>query len=145
MPRLQHVLDQLDGAVERIVAPTTWPLMTKSITARLRDWAKTARVAPPASSSTASNSYDSDYFGDSVGLSAAVAQRQEFKQGDSRDMPNVPNVFRRDGGTIRRFLGSELLYMPPEPGQEYRHNDTLDPLWNMLDLTPEGRGDFTPS
>jgi predicted dithiol-disulfide oxidoreductase (DUF899 family) len=52
------------------------------------------------------------------------------------------NVFRRDGTTIRHFWGSELLYVPPEPGQHPRHNDLLDPLWNMLDLAPEGRGDF---
>ena len=45
---------------------------------------------------------------------------------------------------ISHFWGSELLYVPPEPGQEYRHNDALDSLWNMLDLTPEGRGDFEP-
>jgi len=31
-----------------------------------------------------------------------------------------------------------------EPGQQYRHNDLLDPLWNLLDVTPEGRGDFNP-
>jgi predicted dithiol-disulfide oxidoreductase (DUF899 family) len=45
---------------------------------------------------------------------------------------------------IRHFWASELLYVPAEPGQEYRHNDLLDPLWNMLDVTPEGRGDFDP-
>jgi len=33
---------------------------------------------------------------------------------------------------------------PPESGQGYRQNHALDPLWNMLDLTPEGRGDFHP-
>ena len=54
------------------------------------------------------------------------------------------NVFHREGEAIRHFWGSELLYVPPEPGQEYRHDDLLDPLWNMLDLTPEGRGDFHP-
>ena len=38
-----------------------------------------------------------------------------------------------------------LLYVPPEPRQEYRHNDLLDPVWNMMfDLAPEGRGDFQP-
>ena len=25
-----------------------------------------------------------------------------------------------------------------------RHNDLLDPIWNMFDLAPEGRGDFQP-
>ncbi len=57
---------------------------------------------------------------------------------------SIMNVFRRDGEAIRHFWGSELLYVPPEAGQEYRHNDLLDPLWNTLDLTPEGRGDFHP-
>jgi len=28
--------------------------------------------------------------------------------------------------------------------QEYRHNDLLDPQWNMLDVMPEGRGDLEP-
>ena len=32
--------------------------------------------------------------------------------------------------------------MPSEPGQEYRQNDVLNPLWNMLDLT---RRDAEPS
>jgi predicted dithiol-disulfide oxidoreductase (DUF899 family) len=25
-------------------------------------------------------------------------------------------------------------------GQDPRHGDTIDPLWNLFDLTPEGRG-----
>jgi predicted dithiol-disulfide oxidoreductase (DUF899 family) len=29
------------------------------------------------------------------------------------------------------------------PG-EFRGMDLLSPLWNFLDLTPEGRGDFMP-
>jgi predicted dithiol-disulfide oxidoreductase (DUF899 family) len=28
---------------------------------------------------------------------------------------------------------------PSEPGQEPRHVGRLEPLWNLLDLTPEGR------
>ena len=42
------------------------------------------------------------------------------------------------------FYSQKLLYVPPERKQEYRHNDALDPLWNLLDLTPEGRGKFHP-
>ena len=49
------------------------------------------------------------------------------------------NVFHRDGNVIRHFWGSELLYAPTEPGQEYRHVGTLEPLWNLFDLTPGGR------
>ena len=28
---------------------------------------------------------------------------------------------------------------PADPGQEPRHVGTLEPLWNLFDLTPEGR------
>jgi len=56
------------------------------------------------------------------------------------------NVFRREGGVIRHTWGSELLYEEPEPGQDMRHGDTIDPLWNLFDLTPAGRGtDWHPA
>jgi predicted dithiol-disulfide oxidoreductase (DUF899 family) len=50
------------------------------------------------------------------------------------------NMFHRDGATIRHFWASELLYAPVDPGQEPRHVGTIEPLWNLFDLTPEGRG-----
>ena len=89
------------------------------------------------------NAYDRDYFGDSTGLAPAVRKQQEFKDGEEWDMP-ILNVFRRGRGGIHHFWGSELLYVPPEPGQEYRHYDLLDPVWPMFDLAPEGRGNFQP-
>jgi predicted dithiol-disulfide oxidoreductase (DUF899 family) len=50
------------------------------------------------------------------------------------------NLFRREGEAIRHFWGSELLYAPAEPGQDPRHSDTIDPVWNLFDFAPEGRG-----
>ncbi|UOZ10597.1 DUF899 family protein [Amycolatopsis sp. WQ 127309] len=50
------------------------------------------------------------------------------------------NVFRRDDDGIRHFWGSELLYEPAEPGQDPRHVGTIEPVWNLFDLTPYGRG-----
>jgi predicted dithiol-disulfide oxidoreductase (DUF899 family) len=50
------------------------------------------------------------------------------------------NVLRRDGGVIRHFWGTELLFAPTDPGQDYRHVGTIEPLWDLFDLlTPEGR------
>ena len=49
------------------------------------------------------------------------------------------NVFHRDGDGIRHFWGSELFYAPTEPGQDTRHVGTLEPVWNIFDLTREGR------
>ena len=73
-----------------------------------------------------------------------MRSQQEFEDGVEWDMPML-NVFRRQNNAIRHTWGSELLYVPPpEAGQEYRRNDLLNPLWNLLDLTPAGRGDFHP-
>lgn len=48
-------------------------------------------------------------------------------------------VFHRDGEVIRHFWRSELFYPPVDPGQDPRRVETLGPLWNLFDLTPEGR------
>jgi predicted dithiol-disulfide oxidoreductase (DUF899 family) len=50
------------------------------------------------------------------------------------------NVFHRDSDTIRHFWGSELFYASADPGQDPCHVGTIEPLWNLFDLTPEGRG-----
>jgi predicted dithiol-disulfide oxidoreductase (DUF899 family) len=142
-PGCTHFLDALDGEVEHIVQRINLAVVAKSPVPRIAAFAQERGWHRLRLLSTAGNGYDRDYFGDSTGLSAAVRVQQEFKAGEEWDMPML-NMFRRDGKAIRHFWGSEVLYVPPEPGQEYRHNDALDPLWNMLDLTPEGRGDFHP-
>ena len=73
--------------------------------------------------SSAGTTYNRDYLAESP-------------EGHQRPMLNV---FHRDGDTIRHFWGSELLYAPMEPGQDTRHVGTLEPVWNLFDLTREGR------
>lgn len=52
-------------------------------------------------------------------------------------------VFKRGrDGTIRFFWASELMFAPTDPGQDQRAAGTLEPFWNMFDLTPQGRPDF---
>jgi predicted dithiol-disulfide oxidoreductase (DUF899 family) len=58
---------------------------------------------------------------------------------DGDQMPMM-NVFHRDGGTIRHFWASEMLYEPSDPGQDPRHMGTLEFSWNLFDLMPAGRG-----
>jgi predicted dithiol-disulfide oxidoreductase (DUF899 family) len=76
--------------------------------------------------SSANNTYNRDYLA-------------ETPEGVQRPMLNV---FHRDGKAIRHFWGSELFYGPWDPGQDPRHVGTLEPLWNLFDLTPEGRPDW---
>jgi predicted dithiol-disulfide oxidoreductase (DUF899 family) len=142
-PGCTHFLDSLDGVARHAVQGINLFIVAKSPLARLLAWARDRGWTNLQFLSTAGNDYDRDYYGDSLGLTAAMRAQQDFKPGVEWDMPML-NVFRRDGGTVRHFWGSEMLYVPPEPGQDYRHNDLLDPLWALLDTTPEGRGDFQP-
>ena len=118
------LLDQLDGVVEHftqhagLVAVAKAPLPRILAFANERGWRRLRLL------SSAANRYNRDYFG-------------ETAEGHQRPMLNV---FHRDGATIRHFWGSELLYAPSEPGQDPRHVGTLEPVWNLFDLTPEGRG-----
>ena len=142
-PGCTHFLDGLDGSAPHILQRVAFVVVAKSPIQRLLDLALERGWEHLKLLSTAGNTYDRDYFGDSTALPAAVRKQQDFTDGEEWDMP-ILNVFRRDGKTVRHFWGSELLYVPPEPGQEYRHNDLLDPVWNMFYVTPEGRGDFHP-
>ena len=73
--------------------------------------------------SAAANTYNRDYHG-------------ETAEGFQRPMLNV---FHRDQDTIRHFWASELLYAPTDGDHDPRHAGTIEPLWNLFDLTPEGR------
>ena len=55
------------------------------------------------------------------------------------DVPGF-SVFSRRDGIIRHFYSGEMSGAMADPGQDPRGAPDLDPLWLMLDLTPEGRG-----
>ncbi len=55
-------------------------------------------------------------------------------------MVSIMNVFRKTPEGIFHSWGSELLSRPMENGHP-RHMDMIWPMWNLLDMTPEGRGD----
>lgn len=60
----------------------------------------------------------------------------------SREDADVPGytVFTRRDGKIRHFWSGEIYGVPSDPGQDPRGAPDLDPLWTLLDTTPEGRG-----
>jgi predicted dithiol-disulfide oxidoreductase (DUF899 family) len=55
------------------------------------------------------------------------------------DVPGF-SVFTRRDGRIRHFYSGEMSGEMADPGQDPRGGPDLDPLWLLLDLTPEGRG-----
>jgi predicted dithiol-disulfide oxidoreductase (DUF899 family) len=142
-PGCTHFLDSLDGAARHASQRLNLFIVAKSPLVRLLAFARERGWPHLVFLSTAGNSYDQDYFGDSKGLRPAMRKQQDFSDGKEWDMPML-NVFKLEGNLVRHFWGSEILYALTEPEQDYRHNDLLDPLWNLLDTTPEGRGDFQP-
>ena len=48
-------------------------------------------------------------------------------------------VYRRDGDNVRLFWAGEMSGGMADPGQDPRGAPDMAPLWNILDLTPEGR------
>ena len=48
-------------------------------------------------------------------------------------------VYRREGGHVRLFWAGEISGEMADPGQDPRGAVDIAPLWNILDLTPEGR------
>jgi len=62
-----------------------------------------------------------------------------YVNGDDADVPGF-SVFTRRDGKIRHFYSGEMSGAMTDPGQDPRGAPDLDPLWLMLDITPEGRG-----
>ena len=58
---------------------------------------------------------------------------------DDADVPGF-SVFIRRNGKIFHYYSGEMSAAMADPGQDPRGAPDLDPLWLMLDLTPEGRG-----
>ncbi len=70
---------------------------------------------------------------------------EDFVGGRDADAPAYA-VFRRDGGTIRHFWSAEGSMAMADPGQDPHNAPDMNPLWIILDTTPEGRGtDWYPS
>jgi predicted dithiol-disulfide oxidoreductase (DUF899 family) len=122
-PSCVAFLDQLDGAAEHVGEHLTFVVVAKAPLHRLLAFAEERGWRRLQLLSSAGNAFNRDYHAETA---------------DGHQRPML-NVFHREGGTIRHFWGSELLYAPAEPGQDPRHVGTLEPVWNMLDLTPEGR------
>jgi predicted dithiol-disulfide oxidoreductase (DUF899 family) len=62
-----------------------------------------------------------------------------YVSAEDADIPGF-SVFTRRDGVIRHFYSAEMSGEMADPGQDPRGAPDLDPLWSLLDWTPEGRG-----
>jgi predicted dithiol-disulfide oxidoreductase (DUF899 family) len=123
-PSCVALLDQLDGAAEHAAQRVNFAVVAKAPPRRVLTFARERGWRHLRLLSSVDNTYNRDYLGETS---------------DGSQIPML-NVFHRDeDGTIRHFWGAELTYAPADPGQDHRSVGTLEPLWNLFDLTPEGR------
>jgi predicted dithiol-disulfide oxidoreductase (DUF899 family) len=70
---------------------------------------------------------------------------RDYVSAADADAPGY-NVFTRRDGSIRHFWAGEMGPSTADPGQDPRGAPDIDPLWTILDTTPDGRGkDWYPS
>ena len=139
-----HMLDAIDGSARHVGRRTPLYIVAKSPIARLEAWAKERRWPHLVFLSDVEGRYSADYFGDTSKISDAKRAQRGMKPDENWD-ETIFNVFHKDGGSIRHVWASEMAYAPDDPGQHHRAGDLVDPLWGLLDMTPEGRGSFFPS
>ena len=99
-------------------------MVAKSPIARIREFARDRGWTRLTLLSSQRNRFNRDYHGEDE---------------EGRQMP-MAHVFVKRDGEVRHFWSSEMLFVKNESGDP-RHVDMLWPLWNVLDLTPEGRGE----
>lgn len=123
-PMCTSFLDGLDGNAQHIAQRTNLVVIAKSPLERILEYSRGRGWRDLRLLSSAENTYNRDYHGEGP---------------DGSQWPML-NVFVKDKAGVRHFWASELLDAKPAKGQNPRHNDLMWPLWNVLDLTPEGRG-----
>lgn len=142
-PGCTHLLDGIDGAARHLGQRIAFHVVAKSPIARLAAFRHVRGWEHLSLLSTAGNTYDADYFGDTSKFSPSL--RKQFGVADGEDWDEtIFNVFKRTEDGIRHFWGSEMAFAPSAPNQHHRAGDLADPLWNLLDMTPQGRGDWFP-
>lgn len=139
-----HLLDAIDGSARHVGQRAPLYIVAKSPIARLEAWAKARRWPHLVFLSDVDGRYSADYYGDTSRLTDAKRAERGMKPGEDWD-ETIFNIFHKDGEAIRHVWASELAFAPEDPGQHHRAGDLVDPLWGLLDMTPEGRGTFFPS
>ena len=127
-PSCTSMLDGMNGQARHVTQQVALAVVARSPLERILAFTRPRGWTGLRLLSSAGNSYNVDYKGESP---------------DGSQNPTM-NVFTRSGGKVRHAWSSELMYAPRDPGQDPRHVDIVWPLWSVLDLTPQGRGAWYP-
>ncbi|MGF6571234.1 putative dithiol-disulfide oxidoreductase (DUF899 family) [Paraburkholderia sp. GAS333] len=122
-PMCVSLLSAYDGGMPDILQRVAFAVIGRAPIGKLTAFAKERGWRYLKLYSSGGNTFNRDYAG-------------EDPTGD--DVPAL-NVFRRSDGTIRHFWGEEMGPSTADPGEDPRGAPDLNPLWTILDTTPEGR------
>jgi predicted dithiol-disulfide oxidoreductase (DUF899 family) len=122
-PSCTAFLDELDGAAQHLAQKLNFVVIANAPLQRLTAFADERGWRNLRLLSSGGTSFKRDYHAETA---------------EGHQMPML-HVFHRERDGIHHFWSTEMFYEPPDPGQDPRHNGTLNLLWNMFDLTPEGR------
>ena len=129
-------VDGLDGIAKHVAQVCNLAIIAKAPLPALRSYAQKRGWNDVRLLSSFSSDFNKD-------MGVEDPRRLEMKQS-----PGF-SVFRyevgEDGEEKARFLYHSTVHFGKKDGKDVvRGNDLLTPLWNLLDLTPEGRGNFFP-
>ena len=128
-PMCTGFLDGLHGQIEHIDQRINVAIVAKHSLDRIHEFAASRGWNRFRLLSSANNTYNADYFGETDAGQTTMA-----------------NVFARNDGEIRHFWGTEMSFAHAIAGGNMRHLDQAWAMWNVLDMTPAGRGEqFYPS
>ena len=129
-PMCTALLGPLDGNARDIGQRASLVVIARSPVERIAAFGKERGWQSLRLYQDLNDAYSKDYFG---------------LLPDGSEIPAV-NVFTRRDGVIRHFWSGEMTGDAADPGQDPRGAPDLVPLWNFLDMTPEGRGtDWYPT
>jgi predicted dithiol-disulfide oxidoreductase (DUF899 family) len=123
-PACTSIIDAVSGEARHVTQHINLAIAAKVPIERLRAHAYSRGWGDIRMLSSAENTYNLDYHAEAP---------------DGSQWP-IATVFARRDEAIHHCWSSELFYAPAAPGQNARHVDFMWPLWNILDVTPGGRG-----
>jgi predicted dithiol-disulfide oxidoreductase (DUF899 family) len=123
-PMCTCFLDALEGQAAHLEQRVSLAIEVKRPIADLREVARSRGWRRFRLLSSSGNTFNRDYHGED----ATGAQN------------TIIHVFVKRPDGVHHFYSCELNMLPAEKGQNHRHIDLMWPVWNVLDLTPGGRG-----
>jgi predicted dithiol-disulfide oxidoreductase (DUF899 family) len=124
-PMCSMWVDGFEGVAEHLAQRVDFAVVARAPLAKLRDWGRRRGWKRLRLLSSFDNGFNAD-----MGTELAA----------DRQLPGLSVFTRNPAGELLHNYTSEASLAE----RHHRAMDLLNPVWNVLDLTPEGRGDWMP-